>query len=87
MYLGQPSPASKDDGAAHYLHISGGCDCVGGLESSQEEQGSASDEGNTARLGNPRKEGGTEQLDMGQLRDPREGRRNTRRGEATEETA
>ena len=77
----------EDEGARRRLRISGGCDRVGGLGTSQEGQGSASDEGDTARLRNPKEEVGTERIDTGQLRDPREGRQNAGRGEATEETA
>ena len=45
------------------------------------------DEGDTARLRNPKEEVGTERIDMGKLRDPREGRQNSGRDEAMEETA
>ena len=77
----------EDEGVARRLRISGGCNHVGGLGDSQEGQARALDEGDTARLRNPKEEVGVEGIDMGQLRDPREGRQNAGRGEATEETA
>ena len=77
----------EDEDTSRRRCISGGFDRVGGLGGSQEGQGSVLDEGDTARLRNPKEEVGTEQIDMGNLRDPREGRQNSGRDEATEETA